>query len=123
MPSWTEGRSLECGDGGRRVLRPSRFIPGCALLLSGALVGGGPRAGAAQGNAPSAGRVITAEAIARSGAKTAWDALRLAVPNVQLREVPGQPARIQRRRRASLYQGDQGRGVPDPPARGRPPGP
>src|SRR5881628_838948 len=102
MPSWTEGRSLECGDEGRRVLRPSRSIPGCALLLWGALVGGGPRAGAAQGNAPSAGRVITAEAIAKSGAKTAWDALRLAVPNVQLREVRGQPARIQRRGRASI---------------------
>ena len=113
MPSWTEGRSLECGDGGRRVLRPSRFIPGCALLLSGALVGGGPRAGAAQGNAPSAGRVITAEAIARSGAKTAWDALRLAVPNVQLREVRGQPARIQRRGRASIYQDDQVRVILD----------
>src|SRR3989441_7048956 len=113
MPSWTEGRSLRCGDGGRRVLRPSRFIPGCALLLSGALVGGGPRAGAAQGNAPSAGRVITAEAIARSGAKTAWDALRLAVPNVQLREVRGQPARIQRRGRASIYQDDQVRVILD----------
>src|SRR6058998_3646419 len=113
MPSWTEGRSLECGDEGRRVLRPSRSIPGCALLLWGALVGGGPRAGAAQGNAPSAGRVITAEAIARSGAKTAWDALRLAVPNVQLREVRGQPARIQRRGRASIYQEDQVRVILD----------
>jgi len=77
------------------------------MLLWGALVGGGPRAGAAQGNAPSAGRVITAEAIAKSGAKTAWDALRLAVPNVQLREVRGEPARIQRRGRASIYQEDQ----------------
>ena len=95
------------------MLRPSRFIPGCALLLSGALVGGGPRAGAAQGNAPSAGRVITAEAIARSGAKTAWDAVRFTVPNVQLREVRGEPARIQRRGRASLYQDDQVRVILD----------
>ena len=55
----------------------------------------------------------TAEAIAKSGAKTAWDALRLTVPNVQLREVRGQPARIQRRGRASIYQEDQVRVILD----------
>src|SRR5881394_2627922 len=63
--------------------------------------------GVAQSNAPSDGRVITAETITRSHAKTAWDAVRLTVPNVQLREVHGQPARIQRRGRASIYQEDQ----------------
>src|SRR5258708_29799281 len=107
MPSSIDPRVKDRAVRGRSVLRPSHFIPGCAMLLWGALVGGGPRAGAAQGNAPSAGRVITAEAIAKSGAKTAWDALRLAVPNVQLREVPGEPRRIQRRRRANIYQEDQ----------------
>src|SRR6266513_5102572 len=113
MPSSIDPRVKDGAVRGRSVLRPSRFIPGCAMLLWGALVGAGPRAGAAQGNATSAGRVITAEAIAKSGAKTAWDALRLTVPNVQLREVRGQPARIQRRGRASLYQEDQVRVILD----------
>ena len=83
------------------------------MLVCMATAGGGAQTGVAQANAPSAGRVITAEAIARSGAKTAWDALRLTVPNVQLREVRGQPARIQRRGRASLYQEDQVRVILD----------
>src|SRR5438876_10440554 len=113
MRSWTESRRANVNDGGRRVLRPSRFWRGGPLLLCVAAAGGGARAGIAQSNAPSAGRVITAEAIAKSGAKTAWDALRLTVPNVQLREVRGQPARIQRRGRASLYQDDQVRVILD----------
>src|SRR2546430_7848234 len=99
--------------GGAGCCAPRVFWRGGPLLLCVAAAGGGTRAGAAQGNAPSAGRVITAEAIARSGAKTAWDALRLAVPNVQLREVRGQPARIQRRGRASIYQDDQVRVILD----------
>jgi outer membrane cobalamin receptor len=74
---------------------------------------GGARAGIEQSNAPSGARVITADAIAASGAKTGWDAVRLTVPNVQLREVRGQPARIQRRGRASLYQDDQVRVILD----------
>jgi len=57
--------------------------------------------------------VIAAEAIAKSGARTAWDAVRFTVPNVQLREVRGEPARIQRRGRASLYQDDQVRVILD----------
>src|SRR5213596_308392 len=113
MRSWTDGRLAGVGDGGRSVLRPSRFWRGGTLLVCVAAAGGGARAGAAQSNAPSAGRVITAEAIAKSGAKTAWDALRLTVPNVQLREVRGQPARIQRRGRASIYQEDQVRVILD----------
>src|SRR5207253_11084961 len=113
MRSWTESRRANVNDGGRRVLRPSRFWRGGPLLLCVAAAGGGARAGAAQSNAPSVGRVITAEAIAKSGAKTAWDALRLTVPNVQLREVRGQPARIQRRGRASIYQEDQVRVILD----------
>jgi len=74
---------------------------------------GGARSGIEQSNAPPAGKVVMADAIAKSGAKTAWDALRLTVPNVQLREVRGQPARIQRRGRASLYQEDQVRVILD----------
>src|SRR6266480_1621296 len=113
MRSWTDLRPSDGGARGRSVLRPSRFLRGGALLVCVAAAGGGARAGAAQSNAPSVGRVITAEAIAKSGAKTAWDALRLTVPNVQLREVRGQPARIQRRGRASLYQEDQVRVILD----------
>ena len=113
MPSWTDGRSLECGDGGRGVLRPLRFFRTATLVVCLTAAAGGGRAGVTQSNAPSGGRVITAEAIAKSGAKTAWDALRLAVPNVQLREVRGQPARIQRRGRASIYQEDQVRVILD----------
>src|SRR2546423_12311595 len=113
MPSSIDPRVKDRAVRGRSVLRPSHFISGWAMLLWGALVGGGARAGIAQSNAPSAGRVITAEAIAKSGAKTAWDVLRLTVPNVQLREVRGQPARIQRRGRASIYQEDQVRVILD----------
>ena len=92
---------------GRSVLRPSRcFWRGGAVLVYVAAAGGA-QAGVAQSNAPSDGRVITAETITRSHAKTAWDAVRLTVPNVQLREVRGQPARIERRGRASIYQEDQ----------------
>jgi len=57
--------------------------------------------------------VITAEMIAASGAKTAWDAVRKTVPNVQLRERDGQPARIARRGRASIYLDDQVRVILD----------
>ena len=74
---------------------------------------GGARAGIEDTNAPRGAKLITAEAIAKSGAKTAWDAVRLTVPNVQLREVRGEPARIQRRGRASLYQDDQVRVILD----------
>ncbi len=74
---------------------------------------GGARAGIEDTNAPSGGRVITAEDIAASGAKTAWDAVRLTVPNVQLRENRGRPTRIQRRGRASIYLDDQVRVMVD----------
>jgi len=113
MPSWIDRQPADGGVRGRSVLRPSRFLPGCAWLAWVALAHVGARAGLAQSHAPSPGRVITAEAIAKSGAKTAWDAVRFTVPNVQLREVRGEPARIQRRGRASLYQDDQVRVILD----------
>ncbi len=84
--------------------------------LLGAVACGGARAGSERSSAPSApsaGKVITAEAIAASGAKTAWDAVRKTVPNVQLRERDGQPARIVRRGRASIYLDDQVRVILD----------
>jgi outer membrane receptor for ferrienterochelin and colicin len=89
------------------VWRPLRRFWSLGLGLVCAAGCGGARAGIEQSSAPSDGRVITADAIAASGARTAWDAVRFTVPNVQLREVRGQPARIQRRGRASIYQADQ----------------
>src|SRR2546426_7529217 len=55
----------------------------------------------------SASKLITADEIVASGARTAWDALRRTVPNVQFRESRGQPARVSRRGRASLYLDDR----------------
>src|SRR5439155_2454152 len=111
MPLWTDGRPLDRGDGGRRVLRPLRLFRAVLAIVWIGLVStagcGGARAGIEDTNAPSGARLITAEAIAKSGAKTAWDAVRFTVPNVQLREVRGEPARIQRRGRASRYHEDQ----------------
>src|SRR6266699_4159324 len=117
MPSWTDGRAVDRGDGGRGVLRPLRLFRAVPALMWIGLVStagcGGARAGIEDTNAPSGARLITADAIAKSGAKTAWDAVRFTVPNVQLREVRGEPARIQRRGRASLYQDDQVRVILD----------
>src|SRR2546427_8668312 len=94
MPSWTDGRPIDRGDGGRRVLRPLRLfraVPAIAWIgLVSTAACGGARAGIEDTNAPSGARLITADAIAKSGAKTAWDAERFTVPNVQLREVRGE---------------------------------
>jgi len=74
------------------------------LALSGCA---GAAGGQPNGTAPHAGALVTQEKIAASGAKTAWDAIRLTVPNVRLRESRGQPAKIQRRGRDSIYLDDQ----------------
>jgi len=81
-----------------------------ALLVLLPACGGGQPSGDL---APQGGTIITRERIAASGARTAWDAVRLTVPNVQLRESRGQAARIQRRGRASLYLDDQVRVILD----------
>jgi len=57
--------------------------------------------------------MITQEQIAASGARTAWEALRLAAAAIQLRETRGSAARIQRRGRTSIYLDDQVRVVVD----------
>src|SRR2546426_4304770 len=111
MPSGTDGRPIDRGDGGRKVLRPLRRFWLLGLGLASAAGCGGARGGIEQSNAPSGGRVITADDIAASGAKTAWDAVRLTVPNVQLRENRGRPTRIQRRGPASTFLDDHGRGM------------
>jgi outer membrane cobalamin receptor len=84
-----------------------------ALLLIGAAPAGCSRHSPPPAAEPKSGTVITRERIAASGAKTAWDALRLTVPNLQLRESRGNAARIQRRGRASIYLDDQVRIVLD----------
>jgi len=113
MRSWIDGQPSDRGDRGRSVLRPlSRFWL-LGLGLAGVAGCGGARGGIEQSSAPSAGTVITADKIAASGAKTAWDAVRLTVPNVQLRENRGRPTRIQRRGRASIYLDDQVRVMVD----------
>src|SRR2546426_7625360 len=61
----------------------------------------------------SASKLITADEIVAPGARPAGDALRRPVPNVQFRESRGQPARVSRRGRASLYLDDQVRVVLD----------
>jgi outer membrane cobalamin receptor len=53
------------------------------------------------------GQVITEEQIAKSGANTAWDALRLTVHNITFNETGrGQPTRITRRGRSSIVLND-----------------
>src|SRR5438445_666379 len=132
MPSWTDGRPIDRGDGGRRVLRPLRLfraVPAIAWigLVSTAACGGaragiedtnapsGARPGSADAHAPRGARRSAPDAIAKPGARGARDAGRFTVPNVRRREVRGEPARIQRRGRASLYQEDQVQARPAAP--------
>ncbi len=117
MRSSTDGRQAERDDGGRSVLRPLRrswalySLAWPLLLAAGGC--GAARSGGGGAGVPSAAKVITADAIAASGAKTAWDAVRLTVPNVHLRENRGRPAGIQRRGQASIYLDDQVRVILD----------
>ena len=112
MRSWTDaGQAGRVDARGRSELRPLGVLRR-GTLFACAVAAFGVRAGTAQGNAPS-GRVITAETIAQSRAKTAWDAVRLLVPNLQLRERGDTPTRIQRRGRASIYLDDQVRLIVD----------
>ena len=111
MRSWIDCRRARTDDHrGRSELRPLCSLGAVqALVLAAVAAGGcgGARSGIEQSNAPSGGKVITAEEIAASGAKTAWDAVRLVVPYLQLRERGGTPTGIQRRGRASIYLDDQ----------------
>ena len=85
-----------------------------ALMLLLPACGGRQSSGARSGGlAPEGGTIITRERIAASGARTAWDAVRFTVPNVQLRESRGKAVRIQRRGRSSLYLDDQVRVILD----------
>lgn len=57
---------------------------------------------------PEGRRIITAEAIAHSGARTVWDALRRTVPFFTFREnSDGRPSSIEHRGRSSIVLRDQ----------------
>src|SRR5437879_13312204 len=101
MPSWTDGRPIDRGDGGRRVLRPLRLFRAVRAiawigLVSTAACGGAP-AGLEATSAPSGAGLITAEPIAQPGPKAAWDAARFHVPKLHLREARGEPAPLRPR--------------------------
>ncbi len=116
MRSWTDTGAVDVWEGGREVLRPLRVFWSVHVVwlgLVGATGCGGARSDIDRAAAPSLGTVITADVIAASGARTAWDAVRFTVPNVQLRESRGKPARILRRGRSSIYLDDQVRVVID----------
>src|SRR3989442_1829441 len=68
-------------------------------LLATPILGCGPATRASGAPASPNSYFITADKIAQSGARTAWDALRLTVPIVQFRERRGRPAEINRRGR------------------------
>ena len=91
--------------------RAPLFLPWPLLLAAAGC--GAARSGSAGASAPSAAKVVTADQIAASGAKTAWDAVRLTVPNVHLRENRGRATAIQRRGQASIYLDDQVRVILD----------
>src|SRR5881398_1724854 len=111
MSPGTQARPTGCRSRGTeppKARRPLRVVYR-ALSLVGpvayACAGAGP--GNVAAAPPRPGSLITQEAIAASGAKTAWDALKRTVPYVHLRENRGRPARITRRGPASIYLDDQ----------------
>ena len=89
-----------------RVLSPGIPLVGC-LVLSGC-ASRHAVAAAQSGRLQSPdGQLITEEEIARSGARTAWEALRLTVHNVSFYETGrGQPTGITRRGRSSMVLND-----------------
>lgn len=75
----------------------------CSLLASFAL-GCGLAGRGSVDEAPYGGQLISEEAIRLSGATTAWQALRSLAPHLDLQEnVLGQPTRVSRRGRESVY--------------------
>lgn len=102
----------------RPLVRTRALVPslrGSLLWLGVASTGGCAHAqpGIAHGAPPRPGTLITADVIVESGAKTAWDAVRLTVPNVQLRERRGRAVGILRHGQASIYRNDQVRVILD----------
>src|SRR5437899_12082452 len=89
MPSWTDGRAVDRGDGGRRVLRPLcrfRAVRSLAWIGLVSTAGcGGARAGIEDTNAPSGARLITDLAIASA-------VMSLAAPDAVRADRAGGPA-------------------------------
>lgn len=76
----------------------------CALLLSAAACSSMRPAPAGQMSHGSGTRFVTAAEIQKSGARSAWDALRATLPGLSLRETRvGTPIGIGRRGRSSIY--------------------
>ena len=78
----------------------------CCFVSVGCASAGGPTQ---TRNSPEQveGQIVTEDQIARSGARTAWDALRLTVHNITFGETGrGQPTRITRRGRSSAARDD-----------------
>jgi outer membrane cobalamin receptor len=75
-----------------RMLVMPAFIVGARMMIVPAL------AESQNSRTGGEGRVVTAQEISRSGARTAWEALQLLVPSLSLQETStGQPRRILRR--------------------------
>jgi len=72
------------------------------LVLSGC--GGAHRVEPSSESVPAGSLLINEQRIARSGARTAWDVLRLTMPMLQMSENRhSQPRTLTRRGRASIY--------------------
>lgn len=91
-----------------RPIKPQAVRIAC-LLAAGTLLACSPqRASAPVRNAPSSGRVVTHDDIARTGATNAWDAVRRAGSFVQFRESTNQDrVRITSRGAGSLMLSNQ----------------
>lgn len=91
-------------------MHQSRYAVGnvVVLIVFLAVVGcGGSPQRASQATAPAT-RVVTAAQIAKSGAKSGWDALRFTMRSISMKETrDGRPARIERRGNSSIYLDDQ----------------
>jgi outer membrane receptor protein involved in Fe transport len=96
---------------GREALILDRALGVARLALLGAVLGGIAcgRSSQDSGRHPGpARRVITAEQIAKTGAKSCWDAVRFTVRSISTRETAdGRPLRIERRGNSSVYLDDQ----------------
>jgi outer membrane cobalamin receptor len=83
------------------------LLPSLAVVLTACSHATRPTADEVQVT-PDGRRIITAEAIAHSGARTAWDALRRTVPFYTFREnSDGRPSSIEHRGRSSIVLRDQ----------------
>src|SRR5713101_6155631 len=89
-----------------RILFPAVPLLGCLVVGSCASGHGASTQYSDRLRGPE-GQVVTEEAIAKSGARTAWEALRFTVHNINFYETGrGQPTAITRRGRSSMVLDD-----------------